>query len=78
VLPNIGGNVSAVSAKSDQGATAHTTKAVDELYRLLEFAKGRPDSRPAPDYLRLFTAGQLRIFETWITEARQREEEGSQ
>src|SRR5947207_390318 len=27
-------------------ATSHTTKALDELYRLLQFAKGHPDSRP--------------------------------
>jgi len=26
--------------------TAHTTKAVDELYRLMSFAVGQPDSRP--------------------------------
>ena len=43
-------------------------KSADGLYRLVEFAAGRPDSRPdkATDWLRGLTDEQLRIVEGWI------------
>ena len=55
-------------------ATAHTTKAVDELYRLMSFAAGQPDSRPdlgglSRDLLALLTPEQLKTFEGWIAAA---------
>lgn len=55
-------------------AVAHTTKAVDELYRLMSFAEGRPDSRPDlgggnRDLLSLLTPDQLKTFEGWINAA---------
>ena len=31
-------------------AVAHTTKASDVLFCLVEFARGKPDSRPGPGY----------------------------
>lgn len=55
-------------------ATAHTTKAVDELYRLMSFAAGQPDSRPdlggrTRDLLALLTPDQFKTFEGWIAAA---------
>jgi len=49
-------------------AMAHAMKSADGLYRLVEFAAGRPDSRPdkATDWLRGLTDEQLRIVEGWI------------
>jgi hypothetical protein len=46
-------------------AMAHAMKSADGLYRLVEFAAGRPDSRPdkATDWLRGLTDEQLRIVE---------------
>jgi len=47
---------------------AHAMKSADGLYRLVEFAAGRPDSRPdkATDWLRGLTDEQLRIVESWV------------
>ena len=47
---------------------AHAMKTADGIYRLVEFAAGRPDSRPdkATDWLRALTNEQLRIVEGWI------------
>ena len=47
---------------------AHAMKSADGLYRLVEFAAGRPDSRPdrATDWLRGLTDSQLRVVESWI------------
>ena len=51
-------------------AVSHTTKAADEIYRLLAFAAGQPDSRPDlgrgnHDLHSLLTADQLTTFEAW-------------
>jgi hypothetical protein len=47
---------------------AHAMKSADGLYRLVEFAAGRPDSRPdkATDWLRGLTDEQLRIVQGWV------------
>ena len=49
-------------------AMAHAMKSADGLYRLVEFASGRPDSRPdkATDWLRGLTVEQLRIVQGWV------------
>lgn len=49
-------------------AMAHAMKSADGLYRLVEFAAGRPDSRPdkATDWLRGLTNEQLQIVESWV------------
>jgi hypothetical protein len=49
-------------------AMAHAMKSADGLYRLVEFASGRPDSRPdkGMDWLRGLTDEQLRIVQGWI------------
>jgi hypothetical protein len=49
-------------------AMAHAMKSADGLYRLVEFAAGRPDSRPdkAIDWLRGLTDEQLRIVQGWV------------
>ena len=49
-------------------AMAHAMKSADGLYRLVEFASGRPDSRPdkAGDWLRGLTNEQLRTVQSWI------------
>jgi hypothetical protein len=58
-------------------ATAHTTKAVDELYRLMSFAAGQPDSRPDlggvhRDLLSLLTSDQIATLDAWLTAAQGR------
>lgn len=56
-------------------AVAHTTKAGDVLYRLAEFARGRPDSRPdngplrSHDVLKLLTDEQLALVQRWLEAA---------
>jgi len=47
---------------------AHAMKSADGVFRLVEFASGRPDSRPdkATDWLRGLTDEQLRIVQGWI------------
>jgi hypothetical protein len=52
-------------------AVAHKTKAGDVLYRLAEFARGRPDSRPdsglrSHDVLKLLSDEQLKIVGGWL------------
>ena len=49
-------------------AMAHAMKSADGLFRLAEFASGRPDSRPdrGMDWLRGLTDEQLRIVQGWI------------
>ena len=51
-------------------ALAHTTKMIDELTRLEEFAKGQPDSRPdmGTDWLRALTDEQLAQVARWMDE----------
>jgi hypothetical protein len=51
-------------------AVAHTTKAADVLFRLVEFARGKPDSRPdiGTDWLRGLSDEQLRTVQRWIEE----------
>jgi len=48
----------------------HTGKTADELFRLLEFAKGQPDSRPdlGTDWLRALTDEQLKTVARWVDE----------
>jgi hypothetical protein len=64
-------------------AVAHTTKAGDVLYRLAEFARGRPDSRPdggglrSHDVLKLLSDEQLKTVQGWI-ETRTQENPASQ
>jgi hypothetical protein len=47
---------------------AHAMKTADGVFRLVEFASGRPDNRPdkATDWLRGLTDEQLRIVQGWI------------
>lgn len=49
---------------------AHAVKGLDEFYRLMQFAKGAPDSRPdlGADWLRGLTGAQLRQVERWVEE----------
>jgi hypothetical protein len=49
-------------------AMAHAMKSADGLYPLVEFAAGRPDSRPdkATDWLRGLTDEQLRTVQGWV------------
>jgi hypothetical protein len=56
---------------------AHAMKSADGLYRLVEFAAGRPDSRPdkGMDWLRGLTDEQLRIVQGWIEASGQSEGE---
>jgi hypothetical protein len=57
---------------------SHTTKAADELYRLMAFADGRPDSRPDlgggvnRDLMALLTPEQFSTLEAWISAAQAR------
>ena len=54
---------------------AHAMKTADAIYRLVEFAAGRPDSRPdkATDWLRGLTNEQLCVVQEWIDENARRE-----
>jgi hypothetical protein len=47
---------------------AHAMKTADGVFRLVEFAAGRPDSRPdkGMDWLRALTDEQLRIVQGWV------------
>ena len=47
---------------------AHAMKSADGLYRLVEFASGRPDSRPdkGMNWLRELTDEQLQTVQGWI------------
>jgi hypothetical protein len=58
-------------------AMAHAMKSADGLFRLVEFASGRPDSRPdkGMDWLRGLTDEQLRIVQGWIEASGQSEGE---
>jgi hypothetical protein len=49
-------------------ALAHATKAQDTAVRLMEFATGRPDSRPdtGSDWLRGLTNEQFAIVRGWV------------
>lgn len=58
-------------------AAAHTMKVNDELARLVQFAKGLPDSRPDAggsnrDLLSLLTAEQFAMVQGWIVAAQGR------
>ena len=50
---------------------ANTVKSLDELFRLLQFAKGAPDSRPdlGGDWLRGLTGEQLATVQGWVEQA---------
>jgi hypothetical protein len=56
--------------------TAYTAKVVDMVYRLSEFAAGRPDSRPeqasAADLLTMISDDQLQTLMGWVDEAKGR------
>ena len=49
---------------------SHAMKSADGVFRLVEFASGRPDSRPdkATDWLRGLTNEQLRTVQGWVEE----------
>lgn len=52
-------------------ALNHVMKTLDELERLMAFAKGQPDSRPEQsqqEWLRALTEEQLRQVEGWVKE----------
>ena len=54
-------------------AASHVGKGIDEIARLVAFAKGQPDSRPdggrdGRDVLRLLTDEQVRHVERWLEE----------
>jgi hypothetical protein len=57
-----------LSAPEVARCTAHTVKALDELFRLLQFAKGAPDSRPdlGGDWLRGLSTAQLAQVQAWV------------
>ena len=54
----------------------HTAKVIDEITRLMEFAKGHPDSRPdlGSDWLRVLTDEQLAQVMRWVKENEQAEQ----
>jgi hypothetical protein len=56
-------------------AVAHTTKAADVLFRLVEFARGKPDSRLdlGTDWLRALSDEQLRTVQRWVEERERKE-----
>src|SRR5262249_4992234 len=56
-------------------ATAHTTKAGDVLFRLMEFARGKPDRRldVGTEWLRALTDEQLRTVQRWVEEGERKE-----
>ncbi len=58
-------------------AIAHTTKMVDELTRLEEFAKGKPDSRPdlGGEWLKALTDEQLEQVSRWLEDNERAEAE---
>lgn len=60
-------------------ALAHTAKVVDEVSRLVAFAKGQPDSRPdlSGYWLSALTDEQLRQVERWVEENERRERDES-
>jgi len=55
---------------------AHAMKSADGLYRLVEFASGRPDSRPdvGTDWLRGLTDEQLRTVQRWVEDKARKSE----
>jgi hypothetical protein len=57
---------------------AQTMKATDELYRLVQFAKGAPDSRPdlGGDWLRGLTNAQVLQVQRWVEENQAKETSG--
>ena len=65
-----GKDYAAMSAAEVARAVAHTTKAGDVLFRLMEFARGKPDSRPgdAAERLRALSDEQLRTVQRWVEE----------
>ena len=52
-------------------ALSQMGKVLDDTFRLLQFAKGAPDSRPdlGGDWLRALSAEQLRVVQEWIEAA---------
>jgi hypothetical protein len=64
-------NYRGLNAPEIARCVSHTVKAMDELYRLLQFAKGAPDSRPdlGGDWLRGLTSAQLQQVQNWVAEA---------
>lgn len=57
---------------------AYTTKATDELTRLLSFCSGGPDSRPeitgALGVFQMLTDEQIATVESWIEEGKKRQD----
>jgi len=68
-------NYEGMSADQVARAVAHTTKASDVLFRLVEFARGKPDSRPdlGTDWLRALDDEQLRTVQRWVEERERKE-----
>ena len=58
--------------KPDQVSRAfnHTGKTLDEIFRLMQFSRGQPDSRPdfGTDWLQALTDKQFSQVKTWIEE----------
>ena len=52
-------------------ALAHTGRVIDDLARLVAFAKGQPDSRPdhGLDWLKALTDEQLKVVQGWMEKA---------
>lgn len=54
---------------------SYTVRSVDEMFRLISFAGGGPDSRPEfslGDLLKYLTADQFDIFTKWVDEGKLR------
>ena len=60
--------VPGADARDLSRALAHTSKMLDDITRLREFAQGKADSRPdkGSDWLKLLTPDQLTIVTGWI------------
>ena len=58
--------------KPDQVSRAfnHTGKTLDEIFRLMQFSRGQPDSRPdfGTDWLQALTDKQFSQVKTWLEE----------
>ncbi|HEY4761890.1 MAG TPA: hypothetical protein VIH42_15025 [Thermoguttaceae bacterium] len=67
-----------VSAMEVGKTMAYTAKTIDEVYRLLSFASGGPDSRPqisVGDLLKYLTADQFNLFVEWVEQAKNKKPE---
>ncbi len=55
-------------------AFSHTGKTLDELYRLIKFSKGQPDSRPdfGAEWLKALSDEQFHTVMNWVEENERR------